>query len=423
MVAYSDQTVLEIARVDFANVVRTLAMNPDAVMVGRLVKRFVHDTFRLSVGGMTRTVKVPLGIERPLNANWIVAVGGSDDTPYRSEKELREIFLPLPGQSWVVLSFGFGNRRGQWRAWLFHGTDVSPIGTLKIAGGPYLLLRNSPINDPQTPSKIPARWSRLTNMLGSKFVESLRDMHVMVIGASRNGSVAARQLATLGIGKLTLVDPDVLEIHNFDAMLGGDLGDIGNKKVSALANEITRYCDDIAVTGIPSTATDLRVAERAQNADVLVTCVDHGTPVLLAAQLANCWNKIHLDIGTSVQRTESGELTMSGDVRLFLPRQGCAACVGGIADREDAELELRLPPGVRPIRPSIDFRQQRAGSLVTLNAITVSIGIQHLIDTLTGRSTTSRWSRVDWRPDGLLVADRAVSGLPECKWCGINSSP
>lgn len=376
-----------------------------------------------SIGPMTLCQQPPSGDDYPLLHDWIVLLNlaGSLDTEFQDTdaESLRRRFRPLPGQNLIVFAIGIGSDRQGWLGFHFHAGYTQSIDEVEIVGSHSLRLRRHKKGEASQLQPSPPRWSRLRHALTPPVLDRLSDQHVIVFGASRNGSTVARQLAAFGVRRLSLVDPDVLEEHNFDAMLGGDVQAVGQAKVTALADELTRFRDDMAVTCLPWTATDRRVLEYAPGADIYITAVDHGTPVLLAAKMANRWNKLHIDIGTRVTRNDDGNLDLFGDVRLMFPRQVCASCVGGIADREQAEQELSLPAGVVPLRPPKDFRDQRAGSLVTINAITVSIAIQSLIDHLAGKITTSHWYRTAWTPEtGISTEVSPVVSPGDCEICG-----
>jgi len=152
-------------------------------------------------------------------------------------------------------------------------------------------------------------------------------------------------LAVLGVRRLLLVAPDILEPHNLDAMCGVTEADVGRRKAEALAERLTQFRSDLAVHALACSAADDRVVDRVRNADLLATCVDRDTPRLAAAMLAERFLKVHLDIGTGVTVSDAQERLIAGDVRLLLPGQGCVSCVGGLLDQEGAQYELLAPPG------------------------------------------------------------------------------
>jgi hypothetical protein len=253
----------------------------------------------------------------------------------------------------------------------------------------------------------PAAWARLA------------DAHVAICGASRTGSLMAWELAALGVRKLVLIDPDRLAEHNLNATVGFEESDVGQLKVEALAQHLSRFRSDLAVFGLPWSAADARVPDRIRDADLLVTCVDSDAPRLLAARLAAQWLKPHLDIGTGIHRQADEQRTMAGDVRLLLPREGCVACVGGLRDLQQAQDDLLLGPGALPLKPAPAWHEQRAGSLITLNALAVSVGVQLWLDLLAGQLRHSHWTRLLWQPgQGLTVDEADETGAASCAICG-----
>jgi len=79
---------------------------------------------------------------------------------------------------------------------------------------------------------------------------------------------------------------------------------------------------------------------------------------------------------------------------------------------------LLAPPGALPRRPPPPWNEQRAGSLITLNSLTVAIGVQLWLDLLAGRLRSSHWHRLRWEPGVGLQADFApVGASPGCRIC------
>src|SRR5690625_7452105 len=59
------------------------------------------------------------------------------------------------------------------------------------------------------------KWlSRTDLLIGSVRLEKLRKAHVMVVGMGGVGSFAAEFLVRAGVGKLTLIDGDIVEASN-----------------------------------------------------------------------------------------------------------------------------------------------------------------------------------------------------------------
>ena len=63
--------------------------------------------------------------------------------------------------------------------------------------------------------------------------EMLEKQAVLVLGIGGLGSVVTIEMLRLGIGKIFLVDYDVVDIHNLNRQLLFSHADIGKKKVEA----------------------------------------------------------------------------------------------------------------------------------------------------------------------------------------------
>jgi hypothetical protein len=268
------------------------------------------------------------------------------------------------------------------------------------------------------------RDSRTRGALGERVADRLRTATVTLVGAGRNGTQMAQQLAALGVGRLRILDPDHLAPENLDGAPGLAEGDVGRTKVEALARLLHAYRSELtlALSG-RSTRERAGVDFLAERSDLLVTCVDDDLPRLLVGLLARQTLTPHLDVGTRVVRQgERWELT--GDARLLLPTRGCVVCVGGLADLPAVVRDLHLPAGALLTRTRQPWHGQRAGSLVTINAMTVGAGVQLWLDLLAGGVRQSHWQRLAWRwGTGLQADGGGVTAEPGCRLCEQGALP
>ena len=70
--------------------------------------------------------------------------------------------------------------------------------------------------------------------------QALTSAHVLLIGLGGLGSPAAMYLASSGIGKLTLADPDRVELSNLQRQILHDSQDIGRLKTESARNKLDR---------------------------------------------------------------------------------------------------------------------------------------------------------------------------------------
>jgi molybdopterin/thiamine biosynthesis adenylyltransferase len=278
------------------------------------------------------------------------------------------------------------------------------------------------------------RCSRSLGALGPVVFEKLRRATVTLVGAGRNGTLFAWEAAALGVGKLRIVDGDTLSVDNLNAVLGLDVRDVGRPKAEVLAERLHAFRPDMAITALPRLVTDPAGREFVrERADLLVSCVDNDAARLAVSLVARERLMVHLDIGTSVQRSRVGggsdlpstsPMAISGDVRLLLPGSdgGCVACVGSLGNAEDLVYDLSAPDGALRRAVTRHWSEERAGSLVTINSIAVGAGLQTWLDLLAARLESSYWHRLAWRPGvGLEVDSAAVGPADDCRFCHRSS--
>lgn len=69
--------------------------------------------------------------------------------------------------------------------------------------------------------------------------QKLRSLHAFVVGCGGTGGVVVQHLASIGLGALTLIDDDVVELSNFNRQLPFRRSDIGSSKAHALRDHVS----------------------------------------------------------------------------------------------------------------------------------------------------------------------------------------
>lgn len=82
------------------------------------------------------------------------------------------------------------------------------------------------------------QYVRTEMVIGKYGVEKLRSTAVMVLGIGGVGSYTAEALARAGIGKLTLVDKDTVDVTNINRQLPALHSTVGRAKVEVMAERI-----------------------------------------------------------------------------------------------------------------------------------------------------------------------------------------
>ena len=318
------------------------------------------------------------------------------------------------------------------------GQSVITMESFSVVGPGLLHLESTGITEMQTdglhlvhPSrsltdmKNAERWSRTIGALGSPDAwHRLNRLSIGVIGCGRTGSLMAQGLARLGIGRLVLVDPDVVEMHNLGemAMVTDDDARKRRPKVIAIAGNIRAMSEispqSIVPIALPVTAS--RALTTLRTCDVLICCADSDAARLAAAMLATMYHRVLIDIGTGIRFSNRGtQRQMGSDIRLILPEDGCLLCRGGLVDREGALKALRSGHALTLLaEPLHDWHTQRAGSLYSLNQLATGLSMQLLQDLATSRLRQSTWVRITVNDEGHVNTQyQQLSPTPNCPLC------
>lgn len=161
---------------------------------------------------------------------------------------------------------------------------------------------------------------------------ALTRAHVVLVGCGGIGSPALQYLAAAGIGKLTLIDDDVVEASNLQRQTVFSQADLGRRKAEAAADWVRHF--DLA----------LEVHARALRIDAgnAVDCIAGATVVLdgcdnFATRLAvsDACVKAGVPLTSAALGRFQGQV---GNFAGHLPGQPCYRCwVGDAFDAEDCD--------------------------------------------------------------------------------------
>ena len=127
----------------------------------------------------------------------------------------------------------------------------------------------------------PGRFDRLALLVGGSGVTRLGRASVAVFGLGGVGSYAAEALVRSGIGRLTLVDFDLVDITNCNRQIHAHDGTIGQPKALVMAQRSRRINPDVEVEPLQafySQETSAELLERGY--DYVLDCIDHITAKL-----------------------------------------------------------------------------------------------------------------------------------------------
>ncbi|MDV4160577.1 ThiF family adenylyltransferase [Rhizobium leguminosarum] len=136
---------------------------------------------------------------------------------------------------------------------------------------------------------------------GGMTVELSR-LSAAVIGVSGTGSIAAEQVARLGFGSVTMIDPDTVETKNLNRILNSTSEDakLSVPKVDMFADAIARHRGEGATVSIADTLGTREAIEAVGQCDVIFCCVDSKEGRMFADLIASAFLLPLFDVGVTI---------------------------------------------------------------------------------------------------------------------------
>ena len=147
--------------------------------------------------------------------------------------------------------------------------------------------------------------------------QALLDSHVLIIGAGGLGSPASMYLAAAGVGKLTLVDNDTVELSNLQRQLAHAETDLGANKVDSAAATLRAINSDVEVVALNRRVGAAELGELVSSADVVLDATDN-VETRFAINRACLAAKVPLVSGAAIR--------LEGQVAVFDSRQSDSPC-------------------------------------------------------------------------------------------------
>ena len=121
------------------------------------------------------------------------------------------------------------------------------------------------------------RYARhvMLDEIGIEGQQRLLDAHALVIGAGGLGSPVALYLGTAGVGRITVVDHDVVDETNLQRQIAHNLARVGRPKAESIREAIAAINPDVQVTPVVQRADEALLDTLIAQADVVLDCTDN----------------------------------------------------------------------------------------------------------------------------------------------------
>ncbi len=129
--------------------------------------------------------------------------------------------------------------------------------------------------------------SRTTLLIGEEALRHLTQQHVMVVGLGGVGSFAAEFIARSGIGRMTIIDGDVVDPTNRNRQLPALSTNHGISKAEIMADRLRAINPEIQLEVVKSFVTPEMVVEQlSRRPDYIIDAIDSITPKITFLKLA-----------------------------------------------------------------------------------------------------------------------------------------
>lgn len=240
------------------------------------------------------------------------------------------------------------------------------------------------------------RYSRhlLLNEIGVEGQERIMRSRALVIGVGGLGSPVALYLATAGVGHLTLVDHDHVDLTNLQRQIAHTQDRIGQPKVESARQALLAINPELGITTLAERADAQRLDALVADADVVLDCSDNFT-TRQALNAACVHHRVPLVSGAAIR--------FDGQLAVYDPRRPdspCYACV---------------------FPPDTDFEETRCATMGVFAPLVGIIGSMQAAEALklisgAGEPAVGRLLMLDGR--SMSWSDIRLPRNPSCPVCG-----
>ena len=222
--------------------------------------------------------------------------------------------------------------------------------------------------------------------------QQLLDSKIVIIGMGGLGSPAAMYLAAAGIGHITLVDYDQVDLTNLQRQVIHGTSDIGRDKTASAEEYLRELNPDVTVNTVREQLDEEGLGEIAGNANAILDCTDNFEARFMINRVS---------VGKGVPLISAAVVRMEGQVTIFDPgKEG--ACYRCLYDEAGGVPETCSENGV--LAPAAGL----VGSIQATETMKVILGI--------GKTLVGRLLLIDAK--NMEFREIRLRKDPACPVCG-----
>ena len=151
-----------------------------------------------------------------------------------------------------------------------------------------------------------------------------------LVGVGGTGSIAAQELAYLGVRKFVLIDDKALDETNLNRVVSATQGDIGTPKVELCQRLIHRINDQAEVDAVFGTVLNPACLERLAGCDFIFLCTDNHASRLEVCRFCYRYLIPAIDMGVAIGTEQGSVSSVAGRVQMIAPDLPCLICTNSI---------------------------------------------------------------------------------------------
>jgi molybdopterin/thiamine biosynthesis adenylyltransferase len=244
------------------------------------------------------------------------------------------------------------------------------------------------------------RYSRhiLLDEVGIEGQERLLAAHALVIGAGGLGSPVALYLGSAGVGRITLVDNDTVDLTNLQRQIAHTMARVGAPKVESARDAIAAINPDVEVITGNARADAALLDGLVEDADVVLDCCDN----FATRQAINAACVKH-----GKPLVSGAAIRFDGQVAVFRPQDPASPCYACV------------------FPPDLEFEETRCAVMGVFAPMVGIIGAMQAAEALkllsgAGPSLAGRMLMLDGRT--MEWSDMKVPRNPQCPVCARRSA-
>ncbi len=289
---------------------------------------------------------------------------------------------PEPHASLVMLPDGelFG------RAVLASGGSA-PLERVSVAGDDLVFWHRAQGEDATSTNSDADSFSlRTMQAFGAGTVRRLARISAAVVGCSGTGSIVAEFLVRLGIGRLVLVDPDVVEGKNLNRILNATKADANARraKASVLGVALSAIGLGTRVEPIVANLVSRVAVEAVSSCDVVFGCMDGTEGRHVLNRLAACYLIPYFDMGVRLEADGQGGVSQVCAAVNYVQPDGATLLSRGVYTMAQVEAEA-----LRRVSPDQYQERLKEGyirgvpedrpAVITVNALAASLAVNEFL--------------------------------------------